>query len=122
MQNIFYACHKAIGKQWGLKAKTILWIYNKIIIPKTSYGCSVWGIKLTKTARENLNSLQNLILKSALGSAHSTPQLVNAILLNSIPLKLYIQQTCLFRVSSLITENHWDKKSKHTEKQATKQT
>ena len=45
------------------KAKTILWIYNAIILPKISYGCSVWGIKLSKTTRENLNSLQNLILK-----------------------------------------------------------
>ena len=110
-KNLFYACRKAIGKQWGLNAKTILWIYNAIILPKISYGCSVWGIKLNKTFREKLNSLQNLILKSALRATHSTPKLANAILLNSIPLDLYIQQTCLSRVSSLIAENHWDKKA-----------
>ena len=106
-KNIFFACRKAIGKTWGLSPKTVLWIYNAIILPKISYGSAAWGLSLNKTQRNKLKSLQNLILKTALRSASSTPRLANTIVTNSLPLDLYIQQTCLSRAASLIAENHW---------------
>ena len=52
-KNLFFACRKAIGKNWGLSATVILWIYNAIIIPKICYASSAWGMATNKTQTKN---------------------------------------------------------------------
>ena len=64
-----------------------------------------------KTQTKKLRSLQNLILKTALLTATSTPIISNSIITNSLPLDLHIRQTCLNRCASLITEKHWTLKT-----------
>ena len=81
--------------------------YNARTHPKISYCSVAWSFALNEAQRNKLNVLQNLVLKTALCTASSTPKHANKILTNNLPPDLYIQQTCLSIASSLIAEKHW---------------
>lgn len=72
---IFWCCKKAIGKNWGLTPKNILWIYTAIVRPLLAYGSFIWwGGAITAINKKKLNTLQRLACLSITGAMRSTPQ------------------------------------------------
>ena len=107
-KNLFFACKKAIAKKWGLKPKNVLWLYNMVILPKLTYGCVAWAMRLNANNISALEAVQNLAIKSALRACSSTPKLATTTMLNMLPIDLQIQQTCFSRAISLMAEGHWE--------------
>ena len=58
------AAKRALGKNWGLSATTVKWIYNSVVVPKLTYCCHVWGQGLTEATSRKLLGSQTLACRS----------------------------------------------------------
>lgn len=113
-RRIFWCCKKAIGRNWGLKPKYILWLYTAIIRPILLYGSFLWWkhTEISNTKRE-LSKFQRLISLSISGAIHTTPQQALEALLMIPSLDVFIKGEALkasFRIIKM-----WNARSNNIE-------
>lgn len=90
----FYSCQKIIGTNWGLKPKLIHWMYTAIIRPILSYGSIVWWTALDKACNlKEINKIHRISLISITGAFKTTATASLEIILNVLPIDLYIKET-----------------------------
>ncbi|XP_020298816.1 uncharacterized protein LOC109863050 [Pseudomyrmex gracilis] len=49
----YWACRRAMGKSWGIKLNTALWIYKTVLVPRLPYAV-VWWPRVEKMESKNL--------------------------------------------------------------------
>lgn len=90
--NAFYICRKMFGRKWGLQPKLIHWLYTAVVRPIITYGALVWWEAMNKrTYVGRLAKVQRLAAIGTTGAQRSTPQAALDVLLNLLPLDLYIK-------------------------------
>jgi hypothetical protein len=95
-KKVLWASRKMIGKDWGLSPKMALWIYNHIVIPKVTYGCTVWWHRAERSTNQaKLKALQRTALMLVTGAVNNTPGMALEALLGVPPLDLKIQALAL---------------------------
>lgn len=121
-----WSCRSAIGKNWGLSPKAMMWIYIAIVRPMLAYAAFIWWPRCKIEAiQKQLAKLQRLALLSITGAMKSTPTAALEALLNIEPLHIYVESmaraTCLrlHQSSLLITSDYghaalWNQMIKET--------
>ena len=87
-----WLCRRAIGRNWGLKPDTLLWIYTAILRPRLIYAAVVWWSRVElSTAKSRLERIRGLILRGVTGASKSTPTVALGALTGLEPLQLTIK-------------------------------
>ncbi|XP_020289696.1 uncharacterized protein LOC109857614 [Pseudomyrmex gracilis] len=82
---------KAMGKSWGIKLNTALWIYKAVLVLKLTYAAVVWWPRVEKMESKNLlKNLQGNYLRAAVGTMRTTPTETLEVALCIPPLRLTI--------------------------------
>ena len=91
-----YQLRRSVGNTWGLTPRTTRWMYAAIIRPSLTYAAVVWWprVKL-KTASRKLEHLQRLACLLITGALRTTPTKALEIIVDLLPLPLYIMQTAM---------------------------
>ena len=110
--NAFYACKKAIGKNWGLSSKLIMWLYCAVVRPILMYGAIVWW-KCLSTARhlDYITKVQRQISLVTTGALRSTATDCLAAILNLPPLDLLARSFAANAAIRLRMIGFWSDKS-----------
>jgi len=82
------------GSRWGANKKTLIKIYRTIIRPKLEYGLEVMT-SITKSARRNLEKIQNTCLRICTGAMKSTSIDVLQQECGELPIRLRQQENLL---------------------------
>jgi ribonuclease HI len=114
----FWACRRMVGCTWGLKPKTMHWLYTQVILPRITYGAIVWWHKCKQERVLGvLSKLQRMAAVSTTGALRTTPGTALNVLLDLTPLDLKIEEVAVltaFRLASIgLWVNHY-KLSGHT--------
>ena len=109
----WFTCNKCLGKKWGLKPYIARWIYTAVVRPVLSYGALVWW-NATKTAcrKNRLDTVQRQACVGISGAMRSTPQTALEVILNIIPLELYLIGLAFKSAYRLITLGYFKAGSK----------
>ncbi|XP_011686394.1 PREDICTED: uncharacterized protein LOC105449095 [Wasmannia auropunctata] len=68
------ACKKALSKNWGIKSRIALWIYETVLLPRLTYAAVAWWPRVEKVAARNLlKSLQGNYLRAVVGAMKTIP-------------------------------------------------
>ena len=88
---IFWCCKRAIGRNWGLNPKNLIWLHTAIVRPMLAYGSFIWwrGTEIANNCKL-LNHLQRTISLAITGAAKTAPQLALEVLLSLPKLETYI--------------------------------
>jgi len=99
---------RSIGKTWGLTPRTTRWIYTAIIRPSLTYAAVVWWprVKL-KTAGRKLEHLQRLACLFITGALRTTPTKALEIIVDLLPLPIFIMQTAMLACIRLRVSHQW---------------
>lgn len=89
---VFWCCRRAIGRNWGLRPRNLMWLHTAIVRPMLAYGSFIWwkGTTIAQNCKR-LNHLQRTICLAITGAARTAPQLALEVLLHFPKLELYIQ-------------------------------
>ncbi|XP_020296545.1 uncharacterized protein LOC109861345 [Pseudomyrmex gracilis] len=97
-----------MGKSWGIKLNTALWIYKTVLVPSLTYAAVVWWPRVEKMESKNLlKSLQGNYLKAAAGTMRTTPTEALEIALCIPPLNLTIISTARLIAYRLRCQEEW---------------
>ena len=80
----FQTMDKLVGRKWGLSPKTLIRLFNQVLIPKVLYAAPIWALKNLNI----LNSSINKTVKQALGVPISSSNSMSEILAGTPPLVL----------------------------------
>lgn len=106
--NSFYACKKAIGKNWGFSPKIIHWIYTSVVRPVLTNSCFIWWLIMEKECnRKKLNSIQRMAATTITKCLKSTPTSALEVLLDLIPLDIYTKMVATNTAQRLNELNLW---------------
>ena len=107
-------CRRAMGPTWGLKPKTMLWIYKSLVRPIMEYAAPIWlpGLDL-KTASKMLEKVQRAGLMAVTGAYPSTPTAGLEALLNIPPLPLFLRASATKAIYRMRTRGNWLGKGRH---------
>ena len=97
-----HTARRAIGKSWGLSAKTSKWIYQSVVTPAISYGSLVWALQPNKHILKRLSKLQNLATRSIIQCPQYTSQRTMEITTGTLPIHLELRKracSSLFRIN-----------------------
>ena len=99
---------RSIGKTWGLTLRTARWMYTAIIRPSLTYAAVVWWprVKL-KTASRQLDHLQRLACLFITGALRTTPTKALEIIVDLLPLPIFIMQTAMLACLRLRVSHQW---------------
>lgn len=98
----WHTTKKCIGKTWGFKPSVTLWIYTAIVRPILSYGSLVWWKSVeVGTSKKKLDSLQRTACIGITGALRTTPTAALEVMINLIPLDLFIVSTAAQSASRL---------------------
>lgn len=101
-------CRRAMGKTWGLKPVTALWLYRAILLPRLLYASVVWWPRVEKGEAKNLlRSLQGNYLRAVTGSMETTPTEMLEVALCIHPLDLNIIKTASLTAYRLKCRDEW---------------
>lgn len=88
----WYTCNKCLGKKWGLKPYIAKWIYTAVVRPVLCYGALVWwNTTKLSSRRHRLTSVQRQACLGISGVMRSTPQAALEVMLDIIPLDLFLK-------------------------------
>ena len=101
-------CRKVVGTKWGIKPKTMAWVYKQVIRPAISYGCLIWftGTE-TKTAQNALSKIQRKALLCIASAFPSTPTAGLEALLDVPPLHIFLRGEALKTAHRLQSRGQW---------------
>jgi len=113
---IFWSCRSAIGKNWGLSPKCIMWIYTAIVRPTLAYGAFLWW-QGTRNAsiRMKLNHLQRVASLSVTGAMSTTPQKALDVILGLPRLEDFIEAEAMKTAFRLKPETNPYLKNSHVD-------
>ena len=103
------AAKNAVGQLWGPSLRTMRWVYEAIVRPMITYGSVVWAHKIPVTYPP-LQRIQRLALLSMGQFLKSTPTAGLEVLLNVLPLDLYVKQEARSTAARLggVAPDGWD--------------
>ncbi|OXU18877.1 hypothetical protein TSAR_006302 [Trichomalopsis sarcophagae] len=114
----FWMCRRAIGQGWGLNYKTVLWIYNCILIPRLTYAATAWWKRTDlKTVQKKLETLRGWILRAATGAMKTTPTAALGAITEVEPFHRTIQAAAFIAAHRLKNYGLWREKGEHTKEQ-----
>lgn len=89
----WYTSNKCLGKKWGLKPYILRWIYTAVVRPVLCYGALVWWNTIKVSCRKTrLATVQRQACLGISGVMRSTPQAALEVMLNVIPLELFLEE------------------------------
>ncbi|PZO93157.1 MAG: hypothetical protein DI617_09050 [Streptococcus pyogenes] len=104
----FWTCRNAIGRNWGLSPKTLIWIYSMIICPIITYGAVVWWSRTTyDAAKSELIKLQRMLCVAITGCLKTTPTATLELLLGLHPLYMRIEAEAILSMKRLMCFRQW---------------
>ena len=100
----------ALGTMWGPQPHIVRWLYEGIIKPALTYGCTIWGAATSsKTFKSKALKLQRLALLPMAPVRTHSPTIGLEVISNLLPLDLFIQKNaiaCYDRIKQHLTP--WD--------------
>ncbi|XP_055715172.1 uncharacterized protein LOC129809388 [Phlebotomus papatasi] len=104
-----WQCRRMIGKTWGLSPKVMHFIYTQVVRPVIGFASVVWWprVKLKCTV-EALNRFQRHACLAITGALRSTPTAALEVLLNLLPLHIFIEQEALKCAIRLRNRELWN--------------
>ena len=91
-KKLLHLVKKITAKTWGLKPRQVKWIYEQMVRPIMSYGAVFWAHKVNKARTQELATVQRLACLLTLGVMKSTPTSGMEIILNIMPVDLFLQR------------------------------
>jgi ribonuclease HI len=85
----------AIKANWGPPQSMVRWLYTGIVRPGITYGCLIWGSKLTETIKRELEKVQGLALMQQGLFRRNTPRKALNVISGVEPLHIFIYKTML---------------------------
>ncbi|XP_017464533.1 PREDICTED: uncharacterized protein LOC108357952 [Rhagoletis zephyria] len=83
-----------LGNRWGLKPRILHWMYTAIVRPIISYGALVWWPALTKDyIDKKIGGIQRSTAASVTGAMRSCPKDVLNVLLDLLPIDIFIENS-----------------------------
>jgi len=99
---------RSIGNTWGLTPRITRWMYTAIIRPSLTYAAVVWWPRVKfKTASRKLEHLQRLACLLITGALRTTPTKALEIIVDLLPLPIYIVQTAMLACLRLRASHQW---------------
>ncbi|XP_011705799.1 PREDICTED: uncharacterized protein LOC105460998, partial [Wasmannia auropunctata] len=103
-----WACRRALGKNWGIRPRVALWIYETVLLPRLTYAAVVWWPRVEKVeARNLLKSLQGNYLRAAVGAMKTTPTEALEVALCLPPLDQKIIYLARLTAYRLMCQGEW---------------
>ncbi|XP_020297722.1 uncharacterized protein LOC109862173 [Pseudomyrmex gracilis] len=97
-----------MGKSWGIKLNSALWIYKAVLVPRLTYAAVVWWPRVEKMESKNLlKSLQGNYLKAAVGTMRTTPTEALKVALCIPPLRLTVISAAKLTAYRLRCQGEW---------------
>ncbi|XP_020295563.1 uncharacterized protein LOC109860702 [Pseudomyrmex gracilis] len=97
-----------MGKSWGIKLNTALWIYKAVLVPRLTYAAVVWWPRVEKMESKNLlKSLQGNYLRAAVGTMRTTPTEALEVALCIPPLRLTVISAAKLTAYRLRCQGEW---------------
>lgn len=111
-----WVCRRAMGRSWGMKPRTALWLYKTVLLPRLVYASVVWWPRVEKMEAKNLlNSLQGNYLRAAIGAMKTTQTVALEVALCIHPLDLTVLGTACITAYRLRCQGEWkDTRLGHT--------
>ncbi|XP_048511339.1 uncharacterized protein LOC125500980 [Athalia rosae] len=82
----FWACRRMIGQTWGLRPRTLKWIYTAILLPQITFAAVIWWPATGRVNnRKALERVYRLATLGITGAMRITPTLAMGALLNLTP-------------------------------------
>lgn len=108
-QNSLAQCRRAVGLNWGVTPKSMMWLYKAVIRPIIEYACLIWNpaLKLGVT-QKLLSKLQRAALLSITGAYPSTPTRALEVLLNIPPLHIFLLGSATQMAHALRVKGCWE--------------
>lgn len=104
-----WATKKMITTKWGLGPTQMMWVYKQIVIPRISYGCTVWWHASYKTKHKvKLKSLQRHATMLITGAVKSTPSDALEALLSLPSLETKLESIALKTCTRLMKVGLWN--------------
>ena len=82
---------RTIGKNWGLSAKTVKWLYKSVVLPTITYGCHVWGLNQPSYITERLSKIQSLATRTIIHCPKFTSNTVMNLITGLPPISSLIK-------------------------------
>ena len=111
--NILFAARKMVGANWGLDPEKLLWTYKALVRPVITYACTIWcpRVVTVKSRLNPLKKLENLALLMVTKAFKSTSQNALHILLDILPLELFLEKMSSLNSLKLKNQGHWPHQS-----------
>ena len=101
-------CKQFLGKMWGMKPKTMKWIYTAMVRPIVSYACVSWVSAIEKLYLRNiLQRVQRLACLMITSAFPSTPTAAMEVLMNIQPIDEFIRAEAIKGSYRLDQAGHW---------------
>ena len=108
---LLFTLRNCVGQQWGLKPKVINTIFTSMVRPIMSYGIVSWFKASTKQCNiRKLNSVQALANRMTMAAQRSVPTDGLNIILNMLPIDLFLEEAALMSVQRIHTAGDWRRK------------
>lgn len=105
---LFWRTRSTISKSWGLRPKVVYWLYTMVIRPMLSYAAMAWWPRVRiKAVQYQLRGLQRLACVGITGAMRSSPSASLEILLNLLPLHLFIEEAAIMGAYRLNQNGFW---------------
>lgn len=108
---VFWACRRTFGKTWGLKPKTLYWVYTTVIKPVIIYAALVWWPRTKLVSCESqLSKVQRLACMGITGAIRTAPTAAIEVLLGLPPLQIVIEAEARLGLYRLVCNGLWNHK------------
>ncbi|XP_020297708.1 uncharacterized protein LOC109862160 [Pseudomyrmex gracilis] len=97
-----------MGKSWGIKLNSALWIYKAVLVPRLTYAAVIWWSRVEKIESKNLlKNLQGNYLMAAVGTMRTTPTEALEVALCIPPLRLTVISAAKLTAYRLRCQGEW---------------
>lgn len=108
----FFACRKAMGKDWGFSPKVSLWLYEMVLLLRLTYAAVVWWPRVQKEETKiRLRSLSDNFLRAATGAMKTKPFDALEVALNWLSLDLLMIEKAEATTYRLKCQGEWIRSS-----------
>ena len=115
--SLLFMLQKCVGQTWGVSPKVTHAIYTSMVRPIIAYGCIAWFNGLNKKTNQNkLRSVQALANRITLSAQKSVLFEAMDILVNILPVDLYLQENVVMAVRRLKVSGDWRRQSGEPER------
>ncbi len=103
-----WQARRAVGKSWGLNPAIMAWLYKMVIRPMLTYAALVWWERtLLKCGQDRLRRIQRMACLAISGAMRTTPTAAMELMLDLVPLDLYVQGLAMTSAHRLMTTGNW---------------